>query len=75
MLVITQKEGEILQIGPDIRIMIRRAKGGWVRFCIDAPRSVDIQRIAAPEPVEPEESNEIAVPDVVLRRKGERRSS
>lgn len=49
MLVIAQQEGGILQIGPDIRIMIRRVKGGWVRLCIDAPREVLIQRIEPPE--------------------------
>lgn len=49
MLVITQQEGEILEIGGNIRIMIRRVKGGWVRLCIDAPREVAIQRIVPDE--------------------------
>jgi len=50
MLVLTQKEGEILQIGDDIFIHIKRVKGNWVRLCIDAPREVALQRIAAPKP-------------------------
>jgi len=45
MLVLTQKEGEILQIGDDIRIYIKRVKGNWVRLCIDAPREVALLRI------------------------------
>ena len=45
MLVLTQKEGEILQIGDDIRIYIKRVKGNWVSLCIDAPREVALLRI------------------------------
>ncbi len=45
MLVLTQKEGEILQIGDDIKIYIKRVKGNWVRLCIDAPREVPLLRI------------------------------
>ena len=47
MLVLTQKEGEILQVGSDVRIYIKRIKGNWVRLCIDAPREVPLQRIPA----------------------------
>ena len=47
MLVLTQKEGEVLQIGDDIRIYIKRVKGNWVRLCIDAPREVALLRIPA----------------------------
>jgi carbon storage regulator len=47
MLVLTQKEGEVLQIGSDIRIYIKRVKGNWVRLCIDAPREVPLLRIPA----------------------------
>ena len=47
MLVLTQKEGEILQIGDDIRIYIKRVKGNWVRLCIDAPREIPLLRIPA----------------------------
>jgi carbon storage regulator len=53
MLVLTQKEGEVLQVGPDVRIYIKRIKGNWVRLCIDAPRDVHLQRIPAHEVVEP----------------------
>lgn len=45
MLVITQQEGEILEIGDDVRILIRRVRGGWVRMAIDAPREVSIRRV------------------------------
>lgn len=49
MLVLTQKEGEILQIGDDIKIYIKRVKGNWVRLCIDAPREVALLRIPVEE--------------------------
>jgi carbon storage regulator len=45
MLVLTQKEGEILQIGDDIKIYIKRVKGNWVRLAIDAPREIPLLRI------------------------------
>lgn len=56
MLVLTQKEGEILQIGDDIKIYIKRVKGNWVRLAIDAPREVPLLRI----PVEKEHSDSTA---------------
>jgi carbon storage regulator CsrA len=56
MLVLTQKEGEVLQVGPDVRIYIKRIKGNWVRLCIDAPRDVHLQRIPAHEVVDPTRS-------------------
>ncbi|MCB9743046.1 MAG: carbon storage regulator [Alphaproteobacteria bacterium] len=49
MLVLTQKEGEILQVGEDVRIYIKRIKGNWVRLCIDAPREIELKRIPAPK--------------------------
>jgi carbon storage regulator CsrA len=45
MLVLTHKEGEVLEIGPDVRIYIKRIKGNWVRLCIEAPKSVRLKRI------------------------------
>ena len=48
MLVLTQREGEVLQVGEDVRIHIKRIRGNWVRLCIDAPREVSLERIAAP---------------------------
>jgi len=56
MLVLTQKEGEILQIGDDIKIYIKRVKGNWVRLAIDAPREVALLRI----PVEKEQTDSSA---------------
>ena len=49
MLVLTHKEGEVLQIGDDIRIHVKRIKGNWVRLCIDAPRNVELRRLSAVE--------------------------
>ena len=52
MLVLTHKEGEVLQIGDDIRIHVKRIKGNWVRLCIDAPRNVELRRLSADEAVD-----------------------
>lgn len=49
MLVITAQEGDAIEVGADVRILIRRVKGGAVKLCIDAPRAIPIQRVAAPE--------------------------
>jgi carbon storage regulator len=49
MLVLTHKEGEVLQIGDDIRVHVKRIKGNWVRLCIDAPRHVELRRLSADE--------------------------
>lgn len=45
MLVLTQKEGVILQIRDDTFVHIKRVKGNSVRLAINAPREVAIQRI------------------------------
>ena len=57
MLVLTHKEGEVLQIGDDIRIHVKRIKGNWVRLCIDAPRNVELRRLSAQEAEEETEDN------------------
>lgn len=49
MLVLTQREGEILQVGDNVRIYIKRIRGGSVRLCIDAPDDVELQRISVPD--------------------------
>jgi carbon storage regulator CsrA len=49
MLVLTHKEGEVLQIGDDVRIHVKRIKGNWVRLSIDAPRHVQLRRLSAEE--------------------------
>ena len=54
MLVLTHKEGEVLQIGDDIRIHVKRIKGNWVRLCIDAPRDVELRRLSAGEAIHSE---------------------
>ena len=58
MLVLTQREGEILQIGEDVRIYIKRIRGGSVRLCIDAPDDVALQRIPVPEAPEAQQQEE-----------------
>ena len=55
MLVLTHKEGEVLQIGDDIRIHVKRIKGNWVRLCIDAPRDVELRRLSVDEAEEDSE--------------------
>lgn len=55
MLVLTQKEGEVLQIGDNVRIYIKRVKGNWVRLCIDAPREVTLLRIPVEKSTRPSE--------------------
>jgi carbon storage regulator CsrA len=44
MLVITQKEGEGLVIGEEVKILIKWVHGNKVRFCIKAPRDVLLRR-------------------------------
>ena len=68
MLVISQSEGEILEIGDSVRIHIRRVRGRWVRLCIEAPREVEIRRVPRPEGLEEEPSGTAEVPVVALRR-------
>ena len=58
MLVLTHKEGEILEIGPDVRIHVKRIKGNWVRLCIDAPRDVTLRRLSAEEAAQHESTSE-----------------
>ena len=55
MLVLTHKEGEILEIGPDVRIYVKRIKGNWVRLCIDAPKDVTLRRLTAEEAAQEDE--------------------
>lgn len=45
MLVLSRKKDEVLQIGPDIKIVITEIKGDRVRIGVDAPRELCIQRI------------------------------
>ncbi len=68
MLVLTQREGEILEIGDDIRIYIKRIKGNWVRLCIDAPSDVSLQRIPAPMIANSEDDEEVQVVRINRRR-------
>ena len=47
MLVMTHREGEVLEIGPDIRVYIKRVKGNWVRLGIEAPKEIALHRVRA----------------------------
>ncbi len=49
MLVITPKEGETVEIGPDIRIHIKKVSGRAVRIAIEAPRDLRIRRAGGAE--------------------------
>lgn len=49
MLVLTPREGEVLQLGADIKIHVKKVKGNSVRLAIEAPNHVRISRIASPE--------------------------
>lgn len=48
MLVMTHREGEVLEIGPDVRVYIKRVKGNWVRLGIEAPKEVSLNRVRVP---------------------------
>ena len=52
VLVLTHKEGEVLEIGSDVRIHVKRIKGNWVRLCIEAPRDVTLRRLSVAEAAE-----------------------
>lgn len=47
MLVMTHREGEVLEIGPDVRVYIKRVKGNWVRLGIEAPKDIKLNRVRA----------------------------
>ena len=49
VLVQTLREGEVLQVGSDIRVHIRRLKGSRVTFVIIAPEEVGIKRLRSPQ--------------------------
>ena len=57
MLVLTQKEGEVLQIGDDVKIYIKRVKGNWVRLCIEAPSEIPILRVPAKKKGSPDSND------------------
>lgn len=45
MLVISQKVGDIIKLGSDITVKVIDIKGGKVRLGIEAPKSVNIERV------------------------------
>jgi len=44
MLVVSRKVGESIQISDNIHVTVSNVKGGRVRICIDAPRSIPVVR-------------------------------
>ncbi|MEN9787602.1 MAG: Global regulator protein family [Pseudomonadota bacterium] len=47
MLVLKLGKGDILQVGEDVRIYVRRLSAGGVRVCVEAPRDVAVSRLPA----------------------------
>lgn len=45
MLVISQKVGDIIKLGSDITVKVIDIKSGKVRLGIEAPKSVNIERV------------------------------
>ncbi len=48
MLVMKVQRDDMVTIGDDIRIYVRQVSGGGVKLCIDAPRDIEVTRLAAP---------------------------
>ncbi len=44
MLILTRREGEMLNIGDDIKVTVLGIKGNQVRIGIDAPKDVAVHR-------------------------------
>ena len=44
MLVLSRRLSQVIEIGPDIRVVVVRISGDQVRLGIEAPRDVDIVR-------------------------------
>ena len=50
MLVLTVREGDVIVIGDNVRVMVRQIKKGMFKACFDAPQDVSIRRLSATEP-------------------------
>ncbi len=48
MLVMKVQRDDMVTLGDDIRIYVRQVSGGGVKLCIDAPREIEVTRLAAP---------------------------
>lgn len=44
MLVLSRKQREAIRIGPDIRIVVTKIRGGKVRLGVEAPLEVPVHR-------------------------------
>jgi carbon storage regulator len=44
MLTLTRKPGESIEVGPDVKIVVKEIRGGAVRIGIEAPDDVKIYR-------------------------------
>ena len=54
MLILTRKPGEAIYVGTDVKITVLGVKGNQVRFGIDAPRNVPVDREEIRERIERE---------------------
>lgn len=54
MLVLSRRQGERIQIGKDVVVVVLEAKRGRIRLGIEAPRQIAVQRqeIAVKSPVD-----------------------
>lgn len=55
-LTLSRKEGEVLIIDHDIRVIVQRARNGQAKITIDAPDEVDVIREELDDVLEVEES-------------------
>lgn len=70
MLVLLNQEGDIIEIGPDVRLMVQRVHGSWVKIAIDAPREIAIRRVPRADAPAEGETEEVARPvEVLVRRR------
>ncbi len=68
MLVLTQKDGDVIEIGEGIRVMVCQTRRGAVRIAIEAPREIEIRRVPAPGPDPDDGTQDLADRDVPVIR-------
>ena len=51
MLVLTVREGDVIEIGDNVRIMVRHVKKGILKASIDAPPDIAVRRLSAADPL------------------------